>query len=254
MTGLFDLTGMLAVVTGAKRGIGFAMAEALAAAGADIIGVSATLEETGSAIEQRVTELGRSFTGRAVDFTDRAAVLAFADWLAGLERPVDILVNNAGTIQRAPAAEHPLAAWDSVLEVNLSSQFALSQAVGRGMLARGRGKIIFTASLLSFQGGINVPGYTASKSAIAGLTHALSNEWAGRGVTVNAIAPGYISTDNTQALQDDPDRSRSILDRIPAGRWGQAADLGGATVFLASAASDYVTGIVLPVDGGWLAR
>jgi 2-deoxy-D-gluconate 3-dehydrogenase len=254
MTGLFDLTGTLAVVTGAKRGIGFAMAEALAAAGADIIGVSATLEETGSAIEQRVTELGRSFTGRAVDFTDRAAVLAFADWLAGLERPVDILVNNAGTIQRAPAAEHPLAAWDSVLEVNLSSQFALSQAVGRGMLARGRGKIIFTASLLSFQGGINVPGYTASKSAIAGLTHALSNEWAGRGVTVNAIAPGYISTDNTQALQDDPDRSRSILDRIPAGRWGQAADLGGATVFLASAASDYVTGIVLPVDGGWLAR
>ena len=254
MTGLFDLTGTLAVVTGAKRGIGFAMAEALAAAGADIIGVSATLEETGSAIERRVLELGRSFTGRAVDFTDRAAVLAFADWLDGLEQPVDILVNNAGTIQRAPAAEHPLDAWDSVLEVNLSSQFALSQAVGRGMLARGRGKIIFTASLLSFQGGINVPGYTASKSAIAGLTHALSNEWAGRGVTVNAIAPGYIATDNTQALQDDPDRSRSILERIPAGRWGRAADVGGATVFLASAASDYVTGVVLPVDGGWLAR
>jgi 2-deoxy-D-gluconate 3-dehydrogenase len=254
MTGLFDLTGTLAVVTGAKRGIGFAMAEALAAAGADIIGVSATLEETGSAIERRVLELGRSFTGRAVDFTDRAAVLAFADWLDGLEQPVDILVNNAGTIQRAPAAEHPLDAWDSVLEVNLSSQFALSQAVGRGMLARGRGKIIFTASLLSFQGGINVPGYTASKSAIAGLTHALSNEWAGRGVTVNAIAPGYIATDNTQALQDDPDRSRSILERIPAGRWGRAADLAGATVFLASAASDYVTGVVLPVDGGWLAR
>ena len=254
MTGLFDLTGTLAVVTGAKRGIGFAMAEALAAAGADIIGVSATLEETGSAIERRVTELGRSFTGRAVNFTDRAAVLALADWLDGLEQPVDILVNNAGTIQRAPAAEHPLDAWDSVLEVNLSSQFALSQAVGRGMLARGRGKIIFTASLLSFQGGINVPGYTASKSAIAGLTHALSNEWAGRGVTVNAIAPGYIATDNTQALQDDPDRSRSILERIPAGRWGRAADVGGATVFLASAASDYVTGVVLPVDGGWLAR
>ena len=254
MTGLFDLTGTLAVVTGAKRGIGFAMAEALAAAGADIIGVSATLEETGSAIERRVLELGRSFTGRAVDFTDRAAVLAFADWLDGLEQSVDILVNNAGTIQRAPAAEHPLDAWDSVLEVNLSSPFALSQAVGRGMLARGRGKIIFTASLLSFQGGINVPGYTASKSAIAGLTHALSNEWAGRGVTVNAIAPGYIATDNTQALQDDPDRSRSILERIPAGRWGRAADLAGATVFLASAASDYVTGVVLPVDGGWLAR
>jgi 2-deoxy-D-gluconate 3-dehydrogenase len=239
MSGLFDLTGSVAVVTGAKRGIGFAMAEALAAAGTDIIGVSATLEESGSAIEQRVTALGRSFTGRAVD---------------ARERPVDILVNNAGTIHRAPAAEHALAAWDSVLEVNLTSQFALSQAVGRGMLARGRGKIIFTASLLSFQGGINVPGYTASKSAIAGLTHALSNEWAGRGVTVNAIAPGYIATDNTQALQDDPDRSRSILERIPAGRWGRADDLAGATVFLASAASDYVTGIVLPVDGGWLAR
>jgi 2-deoxy-D-gluconate 3-dehydrogenase len=254
MTGLFDLTGTVAVVTGAKRGIGFAMAEALAAAGADIIGVSATLEESGSAIEQRVTALGRSFTGRTVDFTDRSAVLAFAAWLDTLERPVDVLVNNAGTIERAPAAEHPLTAWDSVIEVNLTSQFALSQAVGRGMLARGRGKIIFTASLLSFQGGINVPGYTASKSAIAGLTRALSNEWAGRGVTVNAIAPGYIATDNTRALQDDPDRSRSILDRIPAGRWGRAADLAGATVFLASAASDYVTGIVLPVDGGWLAR
>lgn len=254
MSDLFDLTGAVAVVTGAKRGIGFAMAEALAAAGADIIGVSATLEPAGSAIDKRVTELGRTFTGRTVDFADRAAVLAFADWLAALPRPVDVLVNNAGTIERAPAAEHPLALWDRVLEVNLSSQFALTQAVGRTMIARGRGKIIFTASLLSFQGGINVPGYTASKSAIAGLTHALSNEWAGHGVTVNAIAPGYIATDNTQALQDDPDRSRSILERIPAGRWGRATDLAGATVFLASAASDYVSGIVLPVDGGWLGR
>jgi 2-deoxy-D-gluconate 3-dehydrogenase len=254
VTALFDLTGTLAVVTGAKRGIGFAMAEALAGAGADIIGVSATLETAGSAIEQRVTALGRSFTGRAVDFTDRDAVLAFADWLDGLDRPVDILVNNAGTIERSPAMVHPLESWDRVLEVNLSSQFALSQAVGRGMVGRGRGKIIFTASLLSFQGGLNVPGYAASKSAIAGLTRALSNEWAGHGVTVNAIAPGYIATDNTQALQDDPDRSRSILERIPAGRWGRAADLGGAAVFLASAASDYVSGVVLPVDGGWLAR
>jgi 2-deoxy-D-gluconate 3-dehydrogenase len=254
MSVLFDLTGTLAVVTGVKRGIGFAMAEALAAAGADIIGISATLEESGTAIEQRVTALGRSFIGRAVDFTDRAAVIAFADWLHELARPVDILVNNAGTIERAPAAVHSLESWDRVLEVNLSSQFVLTQAVGRGMLTRGRGKIIFTASLLSFQGGVNVPGYAASKSAIAGLTHALSNEWASQGVTVNAIAPGYIATENTQALQDDPDRSRSILERIPAGRWGQASDLGGATVFLASAASDYVSGVVLPVDGGWLAR
>ncbi|WP_120338847.1 SDR family oxidoreductase [Cryobacterium soli] len=253
-TSPFDLTGTLAVVTGAKRGIGFAMAEALAAAGADIIGVSATLEASGSAIEQRVTALGRSFTARAVDFADRAAVLEFAGWLEGLERPVDVLVNNAGTIERAPAAVHPLDSWDRVLEVNLSSQFVLSQAVGRSMLARGRGKIIFTVSLLSFQGGVTVPGYAASKSAIAGLTRALSNEWAGQGVTVNAIAPGYIATDNTQALQDDADRSRSILERIPAGRWGRADDLGGATVFLASSAADYVSGIVLPVDGGWLGR
>jgi 2-deoxy-D-gluconate 3-dehydrogenase len=250
----FDLSGKLAVVSGAKRGIGFAMAEALAAAGADIIGVSATLEPHGSAIEKRVRELGRSFTGFAVDYADRAAVLAFADELDAMGRPIDILVNNAGTIERAPAAEHPLELFDRVLEINLSSQFALTQQVARGMLERGRGKIIFTASLLSFQGGINVPGYTAAKSGITGLTKALANEWTARGVTVNAIAPGYIATDNTQALQDDPDRSRALLERIPAGRWGQASDLGGATVFLASAASDYVSGVTLPVDGGWLGR
>lgn len=255
----FDLSGKLAVVSGAKRGIGFAMAEALAAAGADIIGVSASLEPHGSAIEKRVTELGRSFTGFAVDYADRAAVLAFADELDALDRgssgrPIDILVNNAGTIERAPAAEHPLELFDRVLEIDLASQFALTQRVARGMLERGRGKIIFTASLLSFQGGINVPGYTAAKSAITGLTKALANEWTARGVTVNAIAPGYIATDNTQALQDDPDRSRALLERIPAGRWGQASDLGGATVFLASPASDYVSGITLPVDGGWLGR
>lgn len=260
----FDLSGKLAVVSGAKRGIGFAMAEALAAAGADIIGVSASLEPHGSAIEKRVTELGRSFTGFAVDYADRAAVLAFADELDAMGRgsnglafsgrPIDILVNNAGTIERAPAAEHPLESFDRVLEIDLTSQFALTQRVARGMLERGRGKVIFTASLLSFQGGINVPGYTAAKSGITGLTKALANEWTARGVTVNAIAPGYIATDNTQALQDDPDRSRALLERIPAGRWGQASDLGGATVFLASAASDYVSGITLPVDGGWLGR
>lgn len=252
MNGPFDLTGTLAVVTGAKRGIGFAMAEALAAAGADIIGVSATLEHEGSAIEAAVTSHGRSFEARAVDFADRAAVITLGEELA--EKNVDILVNNAGTIERAPAAEHPLELWDRVLEIDLSSQFALTQLLARPMLARGRGKIIFTASLLTFQGGINVPGYAAAKSGIGGLTKALANEWAAKGVNVNAIAPGYIATDNTQALQDDPDRSASILARIPAGRWGAASDLGGATVFLASAASDYVSGIVLPVDGGWLGR
>jgi 2-deoxy-D-gluconate 3-dehydrogenase len=252
MSGSFDLTGRLAVVTGAKRGIGFAMAEALAAAGADIIGVSATIESSGSAIEAAVTGHGREFTSFATDFADRDAVLELAAELS--KRDVDILVNNAGTIERAPAAEHPLELWDRVIEVDLSSQFVLTQAIGRGMIARGYGKIVFTASMLSFQGGINVPGYAAAKSGVAGLVKALSNEWASKGVTVNAIAPGYIATDNTQALQDDPDRSRSILDRIPAGRWGLASDIGGATVFLASSASDYVTGITLPVDGGWLGR
>ncbi|MQM25855.1 SDR family oxidoreductase [Glycomyces albidus] len=248
----FDLTGRLAVVTGAKRGIGFAMAEALAAAGADVIGVSATIEPEGSAIERRVTGLGRRFRALRADFSDPAQVADLADALAA--EPVDVLVNNAGTIRRAPAAEHSDADWNDVLQVNLTSQFALARAVGGAMLDRGRGKIIFTASLLSFQGGINVPGYAAAKSGIAGLTRALANEWTARGVTVNAIAPGYIATDNTQALQDDPDRSKAILERIPAGRWGRPGDLAGATVFLASAASDYVSGAVLPVDGGWLGR
>ncbi|WP_210506979.1 SDR family oxidoreductase [Naasia sp. SYSU D00057] len=249
---MFDLSGRTAVVTGAKRGIGFAMATALAEAGADIIGVSATLEPSGSTIEKAVIATGRSFRGIACDFADPAAVTDLVAQLSGQD--VDILVNNAGTIERAPAADHPIELWDRVLQVNLSSQFILAQGIGRSMLDRGHGKIIFTASLLSFQGGINVPGYTAAKSGIAGLTKALANEWASRGVNVNAIAPGYIATDNTQALRDDPDRSRAILDRIPAGRWGTSDDLAGATVFLASSASDYVSGIVLPVDGGWLGR
>jgi 2-dehydro-3-deoxy-D-gluconate 5-dehydrogenase len=248
----FDLTGRLAVVTGAKRGIGFAMADALAAAGADIIAVSASIETTGSSIERAVLARGRSFEAIAVDFADTNATVDLGAELA--TRSVDILVNNAGTIRRAPAAEHPLSWWDEVMNVDLTSPFILTKAVGSSMLERGAGKVIFTASLLSFQGGITVPGYAAAKSGISGLVKALSNEWAGRGVTVNAIAPGYIATDNTQALQDDPDRSRSILERIPAGRWGRPSDLAGATVFLASPAADYVSGIVLPVDGGWLAR
>jgi 2-deoxy-D-gluconate 3-dehydrogenase len=250
----FDLTGRLALVTGASRGIGFAMATALASAGADIIGVSATLESTGSEIEKAVRALGRDFTAMRTDFSDRAAVQALADTVVARERPIDILVNNAGTIERAPAIDHGDPLWDRVIEVNLSSQFVLARAIGGQMLARGSGKIIFTASMLSYQGGLNVVSYTAAKSAVVGVTRALANEWAGKGVNVNAIAPGYIATDNTAALRADEARNRAILDRIPAGRWGAASDLGGATVFLASSAADYVHGTVIAVDGGWLGR
>ncbi|WP_410812903.1 SDR family oxidoreductase [Micromonospora sp. 067-2] len=250
---MFDLTGRLAVVTGARRGIGLAMAEALAGAGADIVGVSAALEAEGSEVARRVEKLGRSFTARQVDLSDRGAVAALAEELAA-GPPVDVLVNNAGTIRRAPAAEHGDTDWDHVLEVDLTAPFLLARELGRGMLERGSGKIIFTASLLSYQGGINVVSYAAAKSAVAGLTRALANEWAGRGVNVNAIAPGYIATDNTQALRDQPERNQAILDRIPAGRWGRAEDLAGATVFLASDAASYVHGTVLAVDGGWLGR
>ncbi|WP_155370702.1 SDR family oxidoreductase [Catellatospora vulcania] len=251
---MFDLTGKLAVVTGARRGIGLAIADALAAAGADIIAVSAHLEPEGSEVARRVTAHGRHCEVRAVDLAGREAVAALAAELTSGPRPVDVLVNNAGTIARAPAAEHSDEDWDHVLAVDLTAPFILAREVGREMLARHSGKIIFTASLLSFQGGITVPGYAAAKSGIAGLTRALANEWAARGVNVNAIVPGYIATDNNQALRDDPQRNAAIVDRIPAGRWGAPADLGGVAVFLASAASDYVHGTLVPVDGGWLGR
>ena len=251
---LFDLTGRLAVVTGARRGIGLACAVALAEAGADVIGVSASLERSGSEVGRRVEQAGRTFTARQVDFANRAQVTALGEELVAMERPVDILVNNAGTIRRAPAAEHGDDMWDEVIAVDLSSQFVLTRTVGRRMLERGSGKVIFTASLLSYQGGVNVVGYAAAKHGIAGLTQALANEWAGRGVNVNAIVPGYIATDNTQVLREDPVRHQAILDRIPAGRWGAPDDLAGPVVFLASAASNYVHGTLLPVDGGWLGR
>ncbi len=250
----FDLSGKTALVTGCKRGIGFAMAVGLAEAGANIIGVSASLESNGSAIEEAVTALGKSFKAYQCDFSDRSALKAFIEQVKEDSGTPDILVNNAGTILREPAATHSDEYWDKVIEVNQTAQFVLAREFGRDMVERGSGKIIFTASLLTFQGGITVPGYAASKGAIGQLTMALSNEWAGKGVQVNAIAPGYIATDNTQALQDNPERSTSILSRIPAGRWGQPQDFKGPTVFLASAAADYVSGAVLLVDGGWMGR
>jgi 2-deoxy-D-gluconate 3-dehydrogenase len=251
---LFDLSGKVALVTGCKRGIGKSMAIALAGAGADIIGVSASLEAEGSEVEHAVAERGRNFVSHACDFADRDALYTFIEKLRSTGQPIDILVNNAGTIRRAPAADHCDKDWDDVLAVNLSSQFILAREVGKDMLARGGGKIIFTASLLTFQGGITVPGYAASKGGIGQLVKALSNEWASQGVNVNGIAPGYIATDVTEALQKDPVRAQQILARIPAARWGCPDDFQGPVVFLASAASDYVHGEILVVDGGWMGR
>ena len=251
---LFSLEGKTALVTGCKRGIGFAMAEALAEAGADIVGVSASLEREGSAIEAAVKKAGRNFKAYQCDFSDRKSLYAFIEQMKADKVQVDILVNNAGTIMRKPAAEHPDEYWDKVIEVNQNAQFILTREVGKEMVARGSGKIIFTASLLTFQGGITVPGYAASKGAIGQLTKAFANEWASKGVQVNAIAPGYIATDNTQALREDEERSSSILARIPAGRWGEPEDFKGPTIFLASSASDYMSGSILLVDGGWMGR
>ena len=250
----FDLSGKTALVTGCKRGIGKAMTIALAEAGADIIGVSATLESEGSDVEKAVTGLGRQFEGHACDFSDRAALNGLINILQQRSASIDILVNNAGTIKRAPAAEHSDEYWDEVIQVNLSAQFILSREIGRGMVEQGGGKIIFTASLLTFQGGITVPGYAASKGGIGQLTKALANEWGSKSVNVNAIAPGYIRTDNTQALQDNAERHDAILERIPAGRWGETKDFAGPVVFLASSASDYMHGTILTVDGGWMGR
>lgn len=249
----FRLETKVALVTGANRGLGQAAALALAEAGADV-----ALLGRGDPGEtaDRVRALGR----RALVIAADLAVASAADLASAVADVVeelgalDILVNNAGTIRRAPAAEYPEQDWDDVLRVNLDSVFHLSQAAGRHMLDRGSGRIVNVASMLSFQGGILVPAYTASKHAVVGLTKALANEWSASGVTVNAIAPGYMATDNTSALRADPEREHAISSRIPAGRWGTPADLQGAVVFLASDASAYVTGATVPVDGGWLVR
>jgi 2-deoxy-D-gluconate 3-dehydrogenase len=249
---LFDLSGRTALVTGCRRGIGRAAAVGLARAGADIVGVSASLE-AGDELAAEIAALGKMFRPYRCDLADRQAVHALAAEVASDFPLLDVLVLNAGTIERRPALQHGDELWDRVLEVNLTAQFVLARELGRGMVERGSGKIVFVASMLSFQGGFTVPGYAASKGGIAQLTKALANEWAQKGVNVNAVAPGYIATDNTQALREDETRARQILQRIPAGRWGKPEDVAGAFVFLASAASDYVHGIVLPVDGGWLA-
>tara|TARA_R110000868_G_scaffold101630_2_gene279682 strand:+ start:884 stop:1642 length:759 start_codon:yes stop_codon:yes gene_type:complete len=247
----FSLTGKVALVTGGNTGLGQAVAIALAQAGADIVVAGrSSAEETGA----DVIEAGQRFFEVKADFSDPSTagdVVAQAAHIAG---SVDILVNNAGIIKRNDALDFTEDDWDSVMDVNIKSAFFLCQAAARRMIPAGGGKIINIASMLSFQGGIRVASYTASKSAIAGLTKLLANEWASKGVNVNAIAPGYFATNNTAALQADPVRNEQILQRIPAGRWGTPAELGGAAVFLASSASDYVQGTILPVDGGWLAR
>jgi 2-dehydro-3-deoxy-D-gluconate 5-dehydrogenase len=249
----FGLAGKVALVTGSSQGLGRSMALALAQAGADVIINGRDPAKLGPVVAE-VEKLGRRATGIAADLGKREDVQRLIDQAIAWQGHLDVLVNNAGIIKRTPAADHSDADWDLVLAVNLDGVFTACRAAGKHMLARGSGKIVNIASLLTFFGGITVPGYAASKGAVGQLTKALSNEWSGKGVQVNAIAPGYMRTDNTAALQADPVRSKEILSRIPSGRWGEPGDLDGAVVFLASPASDYLTGIVMPVDGGWCAR
>ncbi|MDF0601658.1 SDR family oxidoreductase [Psychromarinibacter sp. C21-152] len=248
----FDLTDRTALVTGASRGIGAAICTALARSGADVIGVSSSLPDDGGDVGAAVRDAGRRFDAISCDLGDRAAIHAMLEELA--DRRIDILVNNAGIIRRGPVAEHSDADWDAVMAVNLDAPFLLTREIGRGMLARGDGKVIFVASVLSFQGGITVPGYAAAKGGIAQLTKAFANEWAAQGVNVNAIAPGYVATDNTAALQSDPEREAQLMARVPAGRWGRPEEIADPVVFLASDAARFVHGTVLSVDGGWLGR
>lgn len=251
MKRLFDLTGLTAMVTGTSGGLGQGVALGLAEAGADIVSVSRTSS-------RQTVEQARAYGVQAneiqADLSDHSQLDSIFAEALGLNGQIDILVNNAGIIRRTPAADHSRQDWFDVINLNLSTAHFLSQLAGQHMIARGSGKIINICSMLSFQGGINVPGYTASKHGIAGLTKALANEWAGKGIQVNGIAPGYMSTDNTTAIREDASRYQSITERIPAGRWGTAEDLKGAAIFLASPASDYVNGHILCVDGGWLTR
>ncbi len=250
----FRVDNKLALVTGCNKGIGMAIAVALAESGADIIGVSSSMPESGSEVEKAVTSAGRKFYPYKADFTNRDSLYNFLTAVVKDHPAIDILINNAGHILRKPAAEHPDEYWDTIIDINLNAQFIITREIGKQMLQNKYGKIIFTASLLSFQGGINVPGYAASKGAIASLLKAFANEWAKNGITVNGVAPGYIATDNTIQLRADAERNAAILSRIPAGRWGTPEDLTGAFVFLSSPASDYINGTILTVDGGWMGR
>jgi 2-deoxy-D-gluconate 3-dehydrogenase len=249
----FRVDGKLALVTGSSRGIGMSVAVALAESGADIIGVSSK-SEAGSEIEKAVEKAGKKFYAFRCDLTDRKSLYAFIEKVKKNHPKIDILINNAGHILRKPVAEHPDEYWDNIININLNAQFILTREIGKRMVEQGYGKIVFTCSLLSFQGGINVPGYAASKGAVSSLLKAFANEWAQHGVTVNGVAPGYIATDNTAQLRADADRSAAILSRIPANRWGTPEDMAGAFVFLSSPASDYMNGTIVTVDGGWMGR
>ena len=248
-----DLTGKTAVVTGANRGIGAAIALGLARAGANIVGTSRQMSAN-EEIASEVTKLGRTFTPIAADLGDRAQSTQLAQRILDLVPRVDILINNAGITARYPAAEIPLDEWDRVIEINLNSQFILAQGFARHMIDNGSGRIIFIASIMSFQGGLRIPPYAASKHAIIGLTKALSNEWSAMGVNVNAIAPGYIATDHNTALRSDPVRMPEVTSRIPIGRWGVSEDVVGSAVFLSGSGANYISGSVITVDGGWVAR
>jgi 2-dehydro-3-deoxy-D-gluconate 5-dehydrogenase len=252
MSDLFSLDGKTALVTGATAGLGRAMAVALADAGANVVVHDRKAPDDTAA---QIAALGRKVATVTGDFSDSSAPAKVVRDAEAALGPIDILINNAGTIKRAPAAEHSDEDWDLVLAVDLSSAFRMAREVGRRIIARGTpGKIVSTCSLLSFQGGILVPSYAAAKGGLAQVTKALANEWASHRINVNAIAPGYFATDNTAPLRADPTRSKQILERIPAGRWGEPTDLAGAVVFLCSRASDYVNGHILVVDGGWMAR
>ena len=250
----FRVDNKVALVTGSSSGIGMAIAIELANAGADIIGVALDMPLSGSEVSKAVEAAGRKFYPYVADFSKRDSVYAFLNKVKEDHPRIDILINNAGHIMRKPVAEHPDEYWDLIIDINLNAQFIITREIGKRMLENKYGKIVFTCSLLSFQGGINVPGYAASKGAVASLLKAFANEWASHGITINGVAPGYIATNNTTQLRADADRSEAILARIPAGRWGETSDLTGAYVFLSSPASDYINGTILTVDGGWMAR